>query len=335
MQNQPQEVNIAPYLGLKIGGSVIGIEKIKSAKDAPAVFAKAKTAGLPLFILGGGTNTVFSDSPHEVIVGKMEIPGINMTGEIVTVGAGVNWDDLVAETIHHDLSGLEALSAIPGTAGAAPVQNIGAYGAELADTFLSLKAFDTQQNDFVEIKKSDCGFAYRQSIFKRTPGRFIITDITLKLKKLSGPVTIPDYPGVKKYLGENSISPTLIGIRKAITAIRWSKLPDPTIIPNSGSFFENPFIEKDLADKLKIAWPEMPQFPQNEKVKIPAGWLIEKAGLKGATVGGVGTYEKNALVIINKGKGNFNDLKNLIEKIQTDVYKKFEIRLKPEVNLIL
>lgn len=334
MINQSTGPLIGPYLGLKIGGPVVAIEKIKKAQEAPAVFAKAKTAGLPLFILGGGTNTVFYDSPHELIVGKIEIPGINIDGDIVTVGAGVDWDELVSKTIDHNLAGLEALSAIPGTVGASPVQNIGAYGAELADTFISLTAFDTEKNDFVEIKKSDCGFSYRQSMFKKNPGRFIITNVTLKLNKLSGRAPIPNYPGVRKYLEENNISPTLAGIREAITAIRWSKLPDPTTIPNSGSFFENPFVEKTLADKLKVAWPDMPQFLQNEKVKIPAGWLIEQAGLKGVTEGGVGTYDKNALVVINQNRGNFKDLENLIQKIQTTVWEKFGIELKPEVNVV-
>jgi UDP-N-acetylmuramate dehydrogenase len=327
---------LAPRTSLRLGGQALDGFNLNTEAEVATVAQKAKKLNRRLMILGRGTNTVFTDNNHDILIGQMNIGGLSRVGNLIIAGGGVVWDTVVQFAIKHNLQGLEALTAIPGTAGAAPIQNIGAYGAELADRFHSLRAYDTKQQKFVELTKPDCAFGYRHSRFKEEPGRFIITQVTLALEPASANPLIPDYPSVYDYLAAQEIkNPTLSQISQMITNIRWSKLPKPEELPNAGSFFKNPVVSIEQADKLKLSYPNLPLFPLDKnKVKIPAGWLIEQAGLKGIREGGLGTYEKNALVIVNHGGGTYADLEALTGKIISAVRAKFDLTLKPEVNII-
>ena len=231
----------------------------------------------------------------------------------------MNWDKLVEETVNRNLQGIECLSGIPGSVGASPIQNIGAYGQELSETFIELKAYDISNQKFVIFKNEDCKFSYRESIFKRKDywQKFIIVDITLKLKKYT----------------DNNLE--LQTIRDEILRIRGEKLVNPDEIPNAGSFFKNPIINKSKKDTLLIKYPEMVIFPFNNEYKISAGWLIEKTGWKGKSLGPVKVSDKHSLVLTNpEGKGTFSDIKSLADTIIADVDNKFGIKLEPEVQYI-
>lgn len=327
---------LSPHTSLKIGGCAQAGFRLTSEEVVVAAIKESKKLGQKLLILGAGTNTVFTDGQHDILIGQMEIGGLSRDGNLITAGAGVAWDEVVGFAINHNLQGLEALTAIPGTAGAAPVQNIGAYGAELSDTFHHLRAYDTQENKFVELNKADCHFNYRHSIFKDEPSRFIITQVTLELTPSGPSAPIPDYPGVRDYLLEHNITnPSLAEISQAIANIRWRKLPKPEKLPNAGSFFENPIISAKAAEQIKQAYPTVHLFPLSDgRFKIPAGWLIEQVGLKGVRMGNLGTYEHNALVVVNHGGGTYAELEALIAHITTTVFTKFGLTLTPEVNIV-
>lgn len=338
MPSHPQP--IAPYLTMHIGGTVADIIKLTTLTDVERLHRQSISEHIPWFILGSGSNTIFSETYHHLIVGKVEIDGItriheNADSVTLTVGAGVLWDTLVAYAVLHNLQGIEALSAIPGTVGATPVQNVGAYGTDIAQTLVSISAYDTQTRTYTDIKKSDCSFGYRDSLFKHEK-RFIIISVTFTLTKQSPDksVPIPAYSGVKEHLERISEThPTLSDIRKTIIAIRKEKLPDPTVIHNSGSFFKNPRLSEKAGKAFIEKFPEAPYFIEAGGLyKIPAGWLLEHAGFKGFP-GPVGTYEQNALVVVNRG-GYFSDLTTLIDTITTTIRKTCNINLEIEPNII-
>lgn len=332
-------VDIASYTTFRLGGPAKFFAIATTPTDIPDLLAFAKTNEVGTFILGSGSNIVANDEPLEMLVIKMEIDGIEKIAETKTTttikaGAGVVWDNLVAWAVKHNLAGIEALSAVPGTCGAAPVQNIGAYGAEFKDVCESVEVYDTQTNSFTNLTNKQCQFAYRDSIFKHQKNRYVITSITLKLTPMlkSQPAKIPDYPGVKEYLDQKKITkPTLSDIRKAITDIRWSKLPKPSELANVGSFFKNATVDQETLDELLNKYPNLKYFPINNKeFKVPAGWLIEQAGLKGFTRDSLSTYAKNALVITNHGQATFDDLKSFVSEITRTVNNKFGITLEVE-----
>lgn len=295
---------------------------------------------IPYFVLGGGSNIILTPEIQNKNILKIEIKGIEIvhTEEadvFVKIGSGENWDDVVLWSVKNNLSGIVALSAIPGSAGATPVQNVGAYGTEIKDVFVSLTAYDTKEKRLLTIKNEECNFSYRNSIFKSTQkGRYIIIDILLKLST-TDPV-IPDYAPVKNYFSEKNIAnPSLEEIRNAITEIRWSKLPHPEELGNCGSFFENPIVTKTVYEKIKIDFPNTPFYElSGGMVKIPAGFLIEQAGLKGANFGPVGVYSKNALVLVNNGGGTFEDVIHAKEEIIKKVKEIFDITLQSEPEFV-
>lgn len=343
MSQISQNVDIAPYTTFSMGGQARYFSIATSATDLPALLKFAVDNNVKTFILGGGSNIVVTDEPLEMLVIKMEIGGIEIIDppaggkpkySLVKVGAGVDWDKLVAWAVKHDLAGIEALSAIPGTCGAAPVQNIGAYGAEFKDVCESVEVFDTQTGELAILLNKDCQFTYRDSIFKHQPGHYIITSITLKLNKIKPKA--PAYPGVKDWFTKHKItSPTLADIRKAITEIRWSKLPKPSETPNVGSFFKNPIVDKKTFKDLEKKWPEIVNFPaENNKIKLGAGWLIDQCGLKGFTRDSLSTYENNALVIINNGQATFDELTAFVREITRTVNNRFGITLEVEPILV-
>jgi len=246
---------------------------------------------------------------------------------------GEDWDGVVKFAVRNDLSGIETLSWIPGKAGSAPVQNIGAYGTEISDYIKTVEVYDKKKGGFASLNNKDCQFSYRDSLFKKQRNRFIIVSVTLSLSK-NAP-KIPKYKDVENYFKEkNKKSPNLKEIRKAIIKIRKNKLPDPKVVPNCGSFFKNPIIGKRGVAKIKKVLPDSPLFPIGHKFKIPAGFLIEKAGFKGKQIGRMKVHENNALVLTNPNRVPFSDLIKAKNKIQNTVYKKFGIMLEPEVNII-
>jgi UDP-N-acetylmuramate dehydrogenase len=324
------------YTTMRLGGAARFMAEIHTPEEAQQIFKSAQAQGLPVFILGGGSNVIAADTGFNGIAARNRIPGFHVLEDqpgytVVKIGAGEDWDHAVKKTVEMNLSGIEALSAIPGTAGAAPVQNIGAYGQEIAETLVSLEAYDGETDSFVTLQNSDCGFSYRHSIFRgEAAGRYVITSITVKLSK-DAPRP-PFYKAVQDYFDAHAITLyTPAAIREAVIAIRTDKLPDPTLRPNSGSFFKNAIIEKWLYDELKNTYPDMPSYDMPDgRFKIPTGWLIEQAGLKGKLLHGMRVHDKNALVLINEAATSYKDLATARDEIIGAVRDMFRIVIEQE-----
>lgn len=298
----------------------------------PDIAAYAHKRNLRILPIGGGSNTVFAPRISGMILMHIDIRGIVHEGNRISVSAGEQWDHLVEKAVSKKLSGIEALSGIPGTVGASPVQNIGAYGQEVRDTIALVSGYDTKANKPFRFENSDCAFEYRNSIFKQYPNRFIITETIFELSDQNP--DIPSYPALQKEF-ENKPNPALSDIRNAVLRIRSEKLPNIDTLPNVGSFFKNPIISKNAFETIQKTYPNTPHFPVDDtRVKIPAGWLIEQCGHKGVIKNGVGMHEKNALVMVNHGSGTYDAIVELMRKIQDDARKTFAIDLEPEVNII-
>jgi UDP-N-acetylmuramate dehydrogenase len=338
---------------LKIGPLDAKVAYIDSRDDLALAISLAEKEGLIPCPLGGGSNTIFSDSvvdKYLFLIPRMsEIetfprsPLGNLfqgeTLEIVNVkiDAGLEWDKAVEQTVEMGLSGLEALSWIPGLVGASPVQNIGAYGAEVKDTIHTVHTYDIQEKEFVDFTNQECQFEYRNSIFKKNPGRYFIYSVTFSLLKISTKdlPSVPQYKDVISYFENKNISsPSLKQIREAIIEIRKAKLPDPKITPNAGSYFGNPVISKEQANKLLENFPEMPMFDFGEKKKLFAGWLIDKAGLKGYEKNNFSIDPNHALVIIGNGKGTLSELLEFENHIKQKVFEIFGVELVREPVLV-
>lgn len=289
--------------------------------------------------LGGGSNILFTQDYNGYVL-KNEIKGIELVQEteqsfILKIGAGEVWHDFVIHSLDQGWYGLENMSLIPGTVGAAPIQNIGAYGRELKDFFISLEAFEISTGKTSTFNAAACEFGYRNSFFKNAgKGKYVITSVTLELSKT--PTTHTTYGDITKVLEEKGISsPRPKDISNAVIQIRQSKLPDPSEIGNGGSFFKNPEVPTTFYTERKEKFPEMPGYKVSETVtKIPAGWLIDQAGWKGFTDGEIGVHKNQALVLVNYGTGKGNDIKGLAYKIKADVFEKFGVEIVPEVNII-
>ncbi len=292
-----------------------------------------------ILILGGGSNILLTKNFSGLVLHN-ELKGIKLIKETekhvwIQAAAGEHWHDFVMYCIHNNYGGVENLSLIPGTVGAAPVQNIGAYGVEIQDMFESLEAYELATGKFSCFTKEECEFAYRDSVFKtKLNNQFIITQVTYKLSKF--PQLNFSYAPLEETLHSMNFSILSIKvISDAVIKIRQSKLPDPKEIPNTGSFFKNPYISVSHFDSLKSCFPNIPSYSVNANtVKVPAAWLIEQCGWKGKKVGNVGVYEKQALVLINHNHGDAKEILNLVAEIQNSVKTKFEIVLEPEVQII-
>jgi len=335
-----ENVDIKDHCTLKVGGQFRYFIELSDKSELPEVYKIAREKNLPVFILGGGSNMVFPDGVLDKVVLKINFLGFEVINDTesyadVKVGAGENWDSVVERTVDMGLSGIEAMSAIPGTAGATPVQNVGAYGQEIKDTILEVEVFDIQNETLRNIANVNCGFSYRNSIFKgEARGLYVITSITLRLPKERP--SIPNYPGVKRYFIENSINnPTLLQIREAIIDIRRDKLPDPKFIPSVGSFFKNTIVPKEVANNLKYQYPTMIVFPVNDKeTKVPSGFLIENAGLKGKNFGTISSYSHNAMVLVNNGGATRSDVERVRDEITQIIFDKFGIKLETEPEFV-
>ncbi len=301
--------------------------------DIPELLEKAKQQSLPWRVIGGGSNLVLA-SDLAGYTGLMRLKGRSLhtqtsTYWIVEAMAGENWHEFVAWTIAQGMGGLENLALIPGTVGAAPIQNIGAYGLELAQVMDSLEAFDTQKNVFVRLNVSECNFAYRHSIFKEEPQRWIVTSVRFKLAKNWQPNL--SYAELAKAFAEketSSISPQEIFDK--VCEIRSNKLPDPRVLGNSGSFFHNPVVSDSEYQTLKAKFPDLVAYPSQDRWKLAAGWLIDQCGFKGYKKGHVGVYEKQALVLVHHGGGTGQELLSLAQEIQEKVLHTFGVQLSIE-----
>jgi len=290
------------------------------------------------FILGGGSNLVLTGDVDGLVL-RMAIPGKRLLAEdaeafYIEAGAGENWHDFVQWTLAQGWPGLENLSLIPGTVGAAPIQNIGAYGLEVSERLHSVTAWDFDLRAFVTFSRDDCHFAYRDSRFKQEgwhlTGRMAITSVVFKLPKAWQPNC--RYADVAQELAaRHSETPSARDIAEAVVAVRQRKLPDPAATPNAGSFFHNPVVDAPQATSLKERYPTLPCYPQADgRVKLAAGWLIEQAGWKGKAIGPVGMYEKQALVLVNHGGATGDDVKRTMAAVQAAVQDKFGVGLTPE-----
>lgn len=294
----------------------------------------------PLFILGGGSNMLLTQN-IEALVLHINLKGINVVNEtknkvIIKALAGENWHEFVLWCLNHNYGGIENLSLIPGNVGTAPIQNIGAYGVELKDVFVSCEAIHIKTQKTKIFTKTDCNFDYRESVFKQDlKGQYIITSVNFELTKINHKLHI-DYGAIKQQLEVFDVThPTIQDISKAVIAIRQSKLPDPKDIGNSGSFFKNPIISSQQFKKLKQNFPDAPSYKISDKaIKIPAGWLIEKSGFKGKRFNDYGVHNKQALVLVNYGNAKGNDIYKLAQLIQKTVKRIFDIDIETEVNII-
>lgn len=292
-----------------------------------------------LFILGGGSNMLLTKDVEKTVV-HINLKGREIVEEtedevVLQAMAGENWHEFVRYCISKNMGGLENLSLIPGNVGTAPIQNIGAYGVEIKDSFESCTAMDLQTLELMTFSREDCKFGYRDSIFKNeAKGRYIITSVNFRLRKRNHKLNT-SYGSIDQYLEEKGVNnPTIGDISEAVINIRESKLPNPKELGNSGSFFKNPVVSIEKLKELQAQFPEIPFYAVDENlVKVPAGWLIERAGLKGYREGDAGVHTKQALVLVNYGSATGKEILALSKKIQKKVEEMFGIEIQPEVNI--
>ncbi len=306
------------------------------AEELREIFAKYKPESW--YVLSGGNNVLFTKDIEPLLITPCDksitVIGENENSVRVKVGAGVEWDDLVAWSVEKGLWGIENLSLIPGKAGAAPVQNIGAYGVEAKDAIKSVEMYFVEGDNFITLAAEHCDFGYRESVFKHSlKGRVIITSIEIELSKVANPRL--GYGDVIREV-EARGGATLANIRDAICSIRRSKLPDTAVLGNAGSFFKNPIVDKEVAERLLAEYPDMPHYPAAEegKVKLAAGWLIDKSGMKGYKEGNVGVHERQALVLVNLGGATGGEVIAFAHKVVAKVHETFGIEISPEVNVL-
>ncbi len=321
-------------------GIDVNADNFCSVENLNELFKFLKTKPSNLFILGGGSNILFTKNVEGTVL-HINLKGIEILKESnlfseVKVSAGENWHDFVLWSIDKNLGGLENLSLIPGNVGTAPIQNIGAYGVELKDNFVSCEAINLSTLEIETFTNLECKFGYRNSIFKSEKrGKYIIISVTFKLTNKNHNIKT-SYGDIKKQLEKNSIKhPTIKDISDAVILIRKSKLPDPKVIGNAGSFFKNPIINSKTFSTIIKQFPNIPNYKiSKEEIKIPAGWLIEKAGFKGKKFNNYGVHDKQALVLVNYGNASGKEILELSKLIQKTIITIFGIKLEREVNII-
>nr|WP_272890134.1 UDP-N-acetylmuramate dehydrogenase [Stutzerimonas stutzeri] len=307
-------------------------------QEVREALAAAQRLGLPLRVLGGGSNLLFT-SDVEALVVRLVSRGIRVLSEegdhvVLEAEAGEPWHSFVLHSLELGLAGLENLSLIPGTVGAAPIQNVGAYGVEISDVFAGLTALDHTTGELCEFDAAACAFGYRDSLFKQKAGRFIILRVRFALRR--APRLQLEYGPLRQRLLQAGVEhPTPRDVSDAVCAIRREKLPDPQVLGNAGSFFKNPLVPQSLADELRRCHPNLVAFPQaNGQVKLAAGWLIEQAGWKGFREGDAGVHGLQALVLVNHGQASGKQILALARRIQTDINLRFGVVLEIEPNVI-
>ena len=327
-----ENVPLAPLTTLKIGGNARYFVRAESEQDVLAAVRYARENSLELLVLGGGSNVLIADTGFDGLALQVSLKGITNDDGLMNVQAGENWDNFVAYCVNNNNAGIECLSGIPGFVGGTPVQNVGAYGQEVAETIVSVKCFDRHQDKIVILSNDECEFTYRTSIFNSScRDRYIVLSVEFWL--MEGGLPKLAYKDLKEYFGK--LKPSLGEVREAVLTIRRAKsmVIDPAD-PNSksaGSFFKNPVVERTKLDEISRGFDRVPSFEFGAKVKIPAAWLIEKAGFqKGFTLGKAGISTKHTLALINRGGASAADLLGLKIMIQEAVEKKFGIHLQPE-----
>ncbi len=334
-----ENISLKPYNTFGLEAKARFFTEINEIAELKNILQNTDYQNVEKLFLGGGSNILLTKD-FEGLVIKINLKGIKSVFEDdsqihLQAGAGENWHEFVMYCVENNLAGIENLSLIPGTVGAAPMQNIGAYGVEIKDVFVELEALNLESFEVEKFKLDDCKFGYRESVFKHeNKGKYVITAVTFRLNKV--PTFKVSYGDIQKTLEEMGVKTlTIKAVSEAVIKIRKSKLPDPAEIGNSGSFFKNPEIPKTQYDELKTKFDNIPSYPINEStVKVPAGWLIEQASWKGFRDGQIGVHARQALVLVNYGGGNGNDIKTLSAKVQASVLEKFGIKLHVEVNFI-
>jgi UDP-N-acetylmuramate dehydrogenase len=332
-----ENVSLLEYNTFGLSARAAAFCEARSVEDLRA----ALSSGIhPVFILGGGSNILLTGDLPGLVV-RNAISGKKIVRRFrhrvwVEIGGGENWHGFVQWAIQNDLGGVENLSLIPGTVGAAPVQNIGAYGVELKDVFVGLQALDLETGKLKHFTRTECRFGYRDSVFKRAlKGRYGIVNVTLSLSTGRHRLR-QEYGDIQRQLRASGVTAAGIDdISRAVIAIRQSKLPDPAVIGNSGSFFKNPEVDQAVFLNIQEAYPAVPNYPlPGGRVKIPAGWLIEQCGWKGKRVGNTGSYKQQALVLVNYGNATGREVRDLAFAIIDSVAERFNIHLEPEVNIL-
>ncbi len=338
-----QNVPLQSHNSFGIVAKAKALVRVRSEVDVQQVLADPEHGSLPKFVLGGGSNIVITGDVRPLVL-KVEVPGRRVLedgprGAVLEAGAGENWHEFVAWTLEQDFPGLENLALIPGTVGASPVQNIGAYGVELQDRFESLDAIDLFTGKTFTLDAAQCAFGYRDSVFKHIAakegdfglgGRALILRVRFRLPKPWKPVL--GYLDLERKMQESGIrQPGARQIYDWVCAVRSAKLPDPRVIGNAGSFFKNPTVTPEQCQDIIAREPNIVHYPMPDgTVKLAAGWLIDACGWKGKSVGNAGVYERQALVLVNRGGATGGEVVTLARAIQTSVYERFGIRLEPE-----
>jgi UDP-N-acetylmuramate dehydrogenase len=333
-----QNVPLAPYTTFHIGGEAANFAEASTEEEVRGVCRFAKENGLPLTVLGGGSNVLIGEQGLPGLVLHIALRGITheatADGVILFAKAGETFDDVVAYAAAHDLWGLENLSHIPGTVGATPVQNVGAYGVEIQDLCSAVRVYDTQTDAFITLPASACAFSYRDSIFKKPEGkRYVITEVVFTLRREPRPQIA--YRDLAAYFSGNP-APTLAEIREAVGVIRSRKFPDWNTVGTAGSFFKNPIISRDAAQKLHEKFPELPIFETAEgMMKISLGYILDKVlGLRGYREGNVRLYEEQALVLVAERGASAEEIKTFAQKISEKVFTATSIAIEFEVNIL-
>lgn len=331
------DVSLKPYNTFGVDVRARLFAEARTDEDVREALAYSAQNRIDLLVLGGGSNLLLTGDVDALVL-RMASRGIRIVHEdcdraIVEAEAGEPWHPFVQDMLAQGLAGLENLSLIPGTVGAAPMQNIGAYGVEIKDVFHSLVAMDRLNGELKEFSLQDCAFGYRDSVFKHQTGRWLILRVRFALT-FAARLHL-DYGPVRQRLEEQGIKdPTPVHVSKAICAIRSEKLPDPAVLGNAGSFFKNPLVPADVAARIKQAHPGLVTYPQPDgQVKLAAGWLIEQAGWKGFREGDAGVHALQSLVLVNYGSASGHDLLNLAQRIRADVLERFGVKLEMEPNL--
>jgi len=322
---------------LRVAARARWLAELRDAAALPALLATAAAQG-PLLVLGEGSNVLFAaDYPGLVL--RPLCTGLQLLeddGEAATVraGAGVGWDALVEWTLARGLGGLENLALIPGLVGAAPIQNIGAYGVEVGESIAGVEAWDRQAGCSVRLARRECAFGYRDSVFRRDPDRWIVTAVELRLSRRA-PLRL-DYAGVREELAAmGAPDPTALQVATAVRRLRRRKLPDPALIGNAGSFFKNPVVDASLAGRLREEWPDVPVHPAGAtRCKLSAAWLIERCGWRGHREGDAGISAQHALVLVNHGDASGAQLLALARRVAQSVEARFGVRLEPEPRIV-
>ncbi len=334
-----EHITLASYTTFKIGGPARFFCHVTSDADVVEAVTFARTKNVPIFILGGGSNILIGDEGFDGLVIHMGMTGISEQKQdgksLLSAAAGEQWDSFVEYAVERGLYGIENLSAIPGTVGAAPVQNIGAYGSEASETIFRVHALDTTTMSFVELSNDQCQFSYRDSLFKKEKGRYIITRVDFLLDPHG--LVNTTYRDVADYFANKNIqSPTITDVREAVTNIRWGKLPDWKLWGTAGSFFKNPIISADEFARLTQQYPELPGYPEPDgRVKVSLGWILDKVcNAKGMCKGNACVYEKQALVLVSKPGGTSEEVVALAQELMNCVKEKTGIVIEGEVEWV-